>query len=149
MSLLLREKKQREDGRFIISTKGVKLAYGASAPGTIRYFGEDGKLDHVETFSPGGTFVETSKMPNLSKNCRPGERVTSLGVNVYKNTGPSSLPILCVIARCDWLRSGHPRGCWVCGAVAQSAGNADGEGELGGVGAPAPLPPHLIGVRST
>lgn len=87
MSLLLREKKQKEDGRFIIPTKGVRLPYNAPPPGTIRYFGNDGKLDHVETFQPGGSYQEVPKMPNLSRTCGPGQRVTALGLNVYKNTG--------------------------------------------------------------
>lgn len=53
VSLLLRENKQMDDGRFILFPDDkVELLSQANPPGTIRYY-EDGRYSKTETFSLG------------------------------------------------------------------------------------------------
>lgn len=83
VSVLLREKQQKDDGRFVIHVK-TKIPYGGQAPGTIRCY-VNGKASKTIHFNGGGSYTETAKDGVLEKNAKQGERGTDLGMNMYKN----------------------------------------------------------------
>lgn len=83
VSILLREKQQKDDGRFIVHLK-TKIPYGGQAPGTVRSY-VNGKANKTVHFNSGGVYTETTKDGVLDKTAKQGERGTDLGTNMYKN----------------------------------------------------------------
>ncbi|KAH7731369.1 protein OSCP1-like protein [Aphelenchoides avenae] len=81
VSLMLREKRQLEDGRFRLFRDQVDLPYGATVPGTVRYF-DNGEVSRVSTFPAKEKFVTASSPGNLQ--CRAKDRGTKLGENMYQ-----------------------------------------------------------------
>lgn len=84
VSLLLREKKQSEEGRFFIDISNMAIPHGATVPGTVRYF-EEGAYTKTTNFERIGTFVESPTLGSLDKTASPDERVTTLGTNMYRS----------------------------------------------------------------
>lgn len=84
VSLLLREKKQNEEGRFFIDITNMTVPHGATVPGTVRYF-EEGAYTKTTNFEGTGTFVESPGLGSLDKNAKKSERLTTLGTNMYKS----------------------------------------------------------------
>lgn len=83
VSILLREKLQRDDGRFVIPTT-CKIGFGIQPSGIIKVF-SGGVASKTIAFSSGGTYTETTKAGSLELTAKAGERVTDLGTNMYKN----------------------------------------------------------------
>uniref|UniRef100_A0A914VVS4 Protein OSCP1 n=1 Tax=Plectus sambesii TaxID=2011161 RepID=A0A914VVS4_9BILA len=84
VSLLLREKKQNEEGRFFIDITNMTIPHGATLPGSVRYF-EEGAFTKTTNFEATGTFVESPALGSLEKTVKKGERLTALGMNMYKS----------------------------------------------------------------
>lgn len=84
VSLLLREKKQNEEGRFFIDITNMTIPHGATLPGSVRYF-EEGAFTKTTNFDATGTFVESPDLGSLEKTVQTGERLTTLGMNMYKS----------------------------------------------------------------
>uniref|UniRef100_A0A915C276 Uncharacterized protein n=1 Tax=Parascaris univalens TaxID=6257 RepID=A0A915C276_PARUN len=99
VSLLLRENKQMDDGRFILFPNDkIELLSQANPPGTMRYY-EDGRYSITETFSLGSKSFEyiacTSKG---SLELGASDRGTNLGTNMYSS--PDSIHVkgeVCVV----------------------------------------------------
>nr|CAD2127073.1 unnamed protein product [Meloidogyne enterolobii] len=81
VSLMLREHKQMEDGRFVLFPEGeqIELPYNAVVPGSVRYV-ENGALVRSENFPVDEHF----KVSPDSYQDRTMVRGTTLGQNMYK-----------------------------------------------------------------
>ncbi len=84
--MLLREKQQKDDGRFVIPTKGSKVPFGGSIPGSIRLYCK-GKPTKTDSFNSGGSYSETTVEGSLAKTAKSGERGVEMGNNMYRATG--------------------------------------------------------------
>lgn len=90
ISLMLREGRQLDDGRFVLfpPNETVELPYGAVVPGTVRYIGSLGEVARVETFP-----VEEQFHSNESEAYRERamSRGTTLGQNMYSGKGRAAV----------------------------------------------------------
>uniref|UniRef100_A0A1I8BFH7 Protein OSCP1 n=1 Tax=Meloidogyne hapla TaxID=6305 RepID=A0A1I8BFH7_MELHA len=95
VSLMLREHKQMEDGRFVLFPEGeqIELPYNAVVPGSVKYV-ENGALVRSEHFPVDEHFKVS---PDSVYQDRTMVRGTNLGQNMYKTNNeteqikPSSL----------------------------------------------------------
>lgn len=94
VSLLLREKRQLDDGHFVLSSDNITIAHGLSAPGTVRYY-ENGEVIKTTEFpTTNTTYTIESAAPDLQMRVTdPLARITSLGKNMYQNAGTSSTDV--------------------------------------------------------
>ncbi|KAL3076759.1 hypothetical protein niasHS_011496 [Heterodera schachtii] len=102
VSLMLREHRQLDDGRFVLFPEGeqIELPYNAVVPGTVRYV-ENGALVRSEQFPVDEQFkISPDFYQMLRATYRSGQildrtmiRGTTLGQNMYKIGGEEAVPV--------------------------------------------------------
>lgn len=65
---MLREKRQLEDGRFLLFGDEIELQPGGPPPGIVRYM-ENGEVSKFTTFNVIESFVPASSTVNIKKIC--------------------------------------------------------------------------------
>ncbi|TSR63293.1 Protein OSCP1 [Bagarius yarrelli] len=79
VSILLNEKVQNADGRFVVPTSGP-VPQGSEVPGFIRYFNRRGLVVRSRQFVSNGIYTSPVRAASLEVS---GDRVTRLGTNMY------------------------------------------------------------------
>uniref|UniRef100_A0A915J8V3 Protein OSCP1 n=1 Tax=Romanomermis culicivorax TaxID=13658 RepID=A0A915J8V3_ROMCU len=87
ISVLMKEKQQKEDGYFVLSSARTTVPYGGFQPGQIRYYSA-GKVSKTIKFPTGlpqdQTYAQIKSDLNLEKTAKQSQRGSDLGVNMYK-----------------------------------------------------------------
>ncbi|KAM6958800.1 protein OSCP1a, partial [Aplochiton taeniatus] len=84
VSLFLKDKIQNPNGRFALTTSGP-VPHGTIVPGLIRVFNSRGREVRHWEFPTGGSYTSPVREGSLELF---GDRVTSLGSNMYSVTRP-------------------------------------------------------------
>uniref|UniRef100_A0A914D024 OSCP1 n=1 Tax=Acrobeloides nanus TaxID=290746 RepID=A0A914D024_9BILA len=87
VSVMLREKRQLEDGRFLLFGDEIELQPGGPPPGIVRYI-ENGEIAKFTTFNVTESFVPPTSTGNTEIGAE--DRGTKLGENIYRATTDST-----------------------------------------------------------
>lgn len=79
VSIFLKEKIQKPDGRFVLPTSGP-VPHGSDVPGLIRWFNSRGREVRRREFPSGGCYSSSLREGSFDV---AGDRATRLGTNMY------------------------------------------------------------------